>query len=469
MKLSFRNRIALHYMIATAIIMAVAFIVVYFVVRGTVYQNLDNDLSFEAEKHTEEIKIVGDSIKIKNKKEWEEREHREVQVNPVFIQILDKNGKFMDKSPNLKNDVLAFNSEQNYGGHFSEVLSNRAIRQVQIPIEQNGRIKGFILAAMSLESSKMVLLNLRNVLFFSYLVLLAGLYFVSRYLAGRSIIPVRVITATTNTITKNNLNERVILPHNRDELYDLSSGINQLLQRIENAIERERQFTSDASHELRTPLSTLRGTLEVLIRKPREQKEYEDKIKFSLTEIDRMTATLEQLLQLARLDEDSKTGNESLASLTTIIDEILSRQKNIISEKGLSVNFQNLDSIQPMLPRYYTNLILENIIVNAVKYSKENGTLLITVLESDSKITCKVKDEGIGIKNEDLDNVFNHFFRSDALYHKSIPGNGLGLSIAKKAANAIHAEIRAESEIRCRYNFHDSVCKRILRVSAGQS
>lgn len=446
MSLSFRNRIALHYMIATAIITAVAFTVVYFVVQGTVYQNLDNDLSFEAEKHTIEIKIIGDSLQIKNKKEWEEKEHREVQVNPVFIQILNKDGKFMDKSPNLKEDVLTFNSQQKYGGHFIETLNNRAIRQVQIPIEQNGKIKGFILAAMSMESSNMVLLNLRNVLFFSYLILLAGLYFVSRYIAGRSIIPVKVITETTNRITKNNLKDRVTLPQNKDELHDLSSGINQLLQRIENAIERERQFTSDASHELRTPLSALRGTLEVLIRKPREQKVYEDKIKFSLTEIDRIAATLEQLLLLARLDTHSNTSNEFLGSLPTLIDEILSRQKKIISEKGLSIDFHNELSLEPMVPRYFTNLIMENIIGNAIKYSKKDATLHITINESDSKIICKVKDEGIGIKKEDLDNVFNHFFRSDALDHKNISGNGLGLSIAKKAADAINAEIQVESK-----------------------
>src|SRR5680860_168539 len=341
MSLSFRNRIALHYMIATAIIMAVAFTVVYFVVQGTVYQNLDNDLSFEAEKHTGEISIVGDSIKIKNRKEWEEREHREVQVNPVFIQILGKDGNFMDKSPNLKENVLAFNPKQNYGGHFSETLNNRAIRQVQIPIEQNGKIKGFIVAAMSLESSKMVLLNLRNVLIVTYLVLLTGLYFISRYIAGRGIIPVKVITGTTKRITQNSLNERVILPQNKDELYDLSFDINELLQRIENAVERERQFTSDASHELRTPLSTLRGTLEVLIRKPRERSEYEDKIKFSLTEIDRMTATLEQLLLLARLETSSKTSSESFVSLPTLTDEILSRHKKAILEKELKLGKQH--------------------------------------------------------------------------------------------------------------------------------
>lgn len=447
MSLSFKNRIALHYMTATALIMALAFTVVYFVVQETVYQNLDHDLSFEAEKHSGEIKIVGDSIKIKNKKEWEEREHREVQVNPVFLQILDKNGVFMDKSPNLKEDVLTFNPQQSYGGHFNETLNSRAIRQVQLPIEEDGKVKGFILAAMSLESSRMVLLNLRNVLIFSYLVLLAGLYFISRYIAGRGIIPVKEITETTQRITRNNLNERVTLPQNKDELYDLSFSINDLLQRIENAMERERQFTSDASHELRTPLATLKGTLEVLIRKPRERSEYEDKIKFSLKEIDRMTATIEQLLLLARLDTNSKTVDEPLAPLSTIVDEILSRHRNRISEKKLAINFDKGDVSEDMVPQYYTHLILDNIIGNAIKYSKANSTVSITSTLVGTKLVCKVQDEGIGIKKEDLDNLFNHFFRSDALNHKNIPGNGLGLSIAKKAADAIHAEIDAESEL----------------------
>lgn len=446
MNLSFKNRIALYYMIATAVIMAVAFIVVYFVVQGTVYQNLDEDLSFEAEKHTGEIIIVGDSIKVRNKGEWEEREHREVQVNPVFIQILNKDGEFMDKSPNLKDDVLNFNPQQNYGGHFNETLNSIAIRQVQVPIEENGKIKGFILAAMSSESSKMVLLTLRNVLIISYLFLLVGLYYISRYLAGRGIIPVKVITQTTKRITKNNLNERVVLPQNKDELYDLSSGINQLLQRIEDAIERERQFTSDASHELRTPLATLKGTLEVLIRKPREQAEYEDKIKFSLTEIDRMTDTLEQLLLLARLDTSSKTVDQSLVSLPTIVDEILSRRKKHISEKNLTIDFHNDVALESLVPQYYTNLILDNIIGNAIKYSNRATTIHIGVILQDSKIVCKVQDEGIGIKKEDLNNLFNHFFRSDALNHKSISGTGLGLSIAKKAADAINAEIHVESK-----------------------
>lgn len=446
MSLSFKNRIALHYMIATAIIMAIAFTLVYFVVKGVVYQNLDSDLSFEAQKHTQEINIVGDSISIKNKKEWEEREHREVQVNPVFIQILDKNGTFMDKSPNLKDNQLQFSTEANFGGSYNEFLMTKPIRQIQLPIEQEGKIKGFIVAAMSLESSQMVLLNLRNILLFVYLLLLASLYFISKYIAGRSIIPVKTVTETTNRINKNNLKERVALPQNKDELFELSSGINALLQRIENAMDRERQFTSDASHELRTPLATLRGTLEVLIRKPRGQVEYEDKIKFSLSEIDRMTDTIEQLLLLARIDTNTKARNDFLVSLPALIDEVLLRHKKAISDKNLSIKFKNKVAEETLVSQYYTSLILDNLIGNAIKYSKEGTTVRITILHVGSGIVCKVQDQGIGIRKEDLDNIFNHFFRSDALDHKNIPGNGLGLSIAKKAADAIDANIEVDSD-----------------------
>ena len=279
-----------------------------------------------------------------------------------------------------------------------------------------------------------------------YLLLLASLYFISKYIAGRSIIPVKNVTKTTNRITRNNLNERVALPQNKDELFDLSSGINDLLQRIENAMERERQFTSDASHELRTPLATLKGTLEVLIRKPRERDEYEKKIKFSLTEIDRMTATLEQLLLLARLDTSSKAADETSVPLAAIIDEILSRHKKQLSEKKLSINFKNEIENETLVPQYFSNLILENIISNAVKYAKDATNIYISITLLDTNIICKVRDEGIGIKKEDLDNVFNNFFRSDALNHKNIAGNGLGLSIAKKAADAINAKIEAESD-----------------------
>jgi signal transduction histidine kinase len=431
-------------MLATAIIMAVVFSAIYFIVQGTVMRNLDNDLSYEAEKHSGEIIIVGDSIQFSNRAELQEREHREIQVNPVFIQIIDKQGVLMDKSLNLKDDFLPF-KDAKFGGHFNTYLSQRAIRQVQLPIEQNGKIKGYILAAMSLEPSLAIILKLRNVLSMAFLVVLAGLYFVSRFLAGRSTRPIKEVTNTITRITKNNLKERVALPQPKDEIYALSSGFNALLERIENAIERERQFTSYASHELRTPLATLRGTLEVLIRKARTQTEYEEKIKYSLSEIGRMTTIIEQLLLLARLDTHAEVKENNLISLPAIIDASLTHFKSQIVHKQLNIEF-NFDYKKALLvPHYYSDLIIENILSNAIKYANQGSVIIISVEEIGQRVNCSIKDEGLGIREEDLKHIYENFFRSDSLNHKHITGHGLGLSIVKKCADAINAQLQVKS------------------------
>jgi len=446
MNLNFQNRIAIYYMIATAVIMALAFAVIYFVVSETVVRNLDADLSFEATKHTGEITIIGDSIAFSNKAELEEREHMEVQVNPVFIQLINKEGRVMDKSPNLKEDILEF-SESKFGGHFDSQISNRAIRQVQLPIEEDGKIVGYIIAAMSSESARSTILMLRNVLLVSYLFVLLGLYFISRFLAGRSISPVQEVTNTITRITKYNLKERVELPQNKDEIYELSAGFNSLLDRIENALERERQFTSDASHELRTPLATLRGTLEVLIRKPRNREEYEEKIKYSLSEIEKMAITLEQLLLLARLDTQAFNKEKTLISLPTIIDESLTHFKDQIGAKELRIEFNFDENRQLLVPHYYTNLIIDNILSNATKYAVDGSVLKITIDEIDNHVRCTIQDEGIGIKEDDLKHIYENFFRSDSLSQRRIKGNGLGLSIAKKCADAIGARLDIKSTL----------------------
>lgn len=444
MNLSFKNRIALHYMVATAIIMAVVFGTIFLIVKSTVIQNLDNDLSYEAEKHLNEIEFAGDSIQFVNKEEWREREHTETQVNPVFIQLNDKQGLVMDRSPNLKQDFLIIKGAAD-GGHYNAELTDKLIRQVQLPIKENSQIKGYIIAAISSESAFSVISRLRNVLLASYFVILIGLYYVSRFLAGRSLSPIQEMTRTITHITQNNLNERVTLPKNQDEIYLLSSSFNDLLKRIEKAIEKEKQFTSDASHELRTPLATLRGTLEVLIRKPRSQQEYEEKILYSLEEIDRMTATLEQLLMLARLETSVGNKKDSFIPLSTLIDESILRFKTLITEKKLKINLNINQSEKALLPHYYSNIIIDNILNNAIKYSNYGGTIRIGVDIVGGRIICNVRDEGIGIKDEDLVNIYDSFYRSDALSHKQIPGNGLGLAIAKKCANAIQAELNVSS------------------------
>lgn len=447
MKLDFKNRMAVYYLLVTAIITAIAFAVIYVVVHTTVYANLDADLLFEAEKHKDEIIIENDSIKVFNIVEWEEREHQEVQVNPVFIQFTDAQGNLMEKSPNLKSSSLQLQHEEASGELYNVTLETDPIRQIQIPVLKNGEKKGYIIAAMSLKSIQMLLNNLKNILIISFLVVLLILFFMSRYLAGKNIEPIQNISSTIQRITRNNLKERVVLPNNKDELFDLSLQFNELLQRIENTLEREKQFTSDASHELRTPLAAMRGTLEVLIRKERTTAEYKASIQNALADIDRMSESIEQLLLLARMDKSHNAGNHQSVALPAIIDDILGRYKDEIRNKALCISFQfNAEEEYPV-PLYYTHLIVENIIKNAIKYTKDHKAITIQLQKKNNRIICNIQDEGIGIKAEDLDHLYHYFFRSDALKHKEIPGTGLGLSIVKKAAEAIKATLDVTSEL----------------------
>jgi signal transduction histidine kinase len=443
MKLSFQNRIAFHYMIATALMMALVFGIVYWVVYGTVYQNLEGDIMYEARKHSAAVNVVGDSLWFRNKAELEEREHLEIQFNPVFVQLINREGRPMDKSPNLKSDFLS-HREGDFTGFFDSKLGGRSIRQVQLPIKLGEHTSGYILTAMSSEAAKSILRDLRNTLLGSYLFVLAGLYFASRFLAGRSILPIKEMTQTINRITQNNLQERVELPANHDELHDLASGFNKLLHRIEGTLERERQFTSDASHQLRTPLASLRGTLEVLIRKQRQPQEYESKIRYSLSEIDRMSNTVEQLLLLARLEADSTVNNGRQIELVSLVEDCLSRYKKQINQKELQVQL-DIQTTEMEVPQYYAELMLDNIIQNAIKYSEPKGILAVQVGFESGRPVCSVRDNGIGMRQADLDRVFNNFFRAEQVQDAQISGTGLGLSIAKKAADAARAEIEVKS------------------------
>lgn len=428
-------------MLATALMIAVVFLGIFFIVRYTVYSNIDQDLTFEAQKHQVEVVIKGDSIYVTDPLEWEEREHQEVQVSPVFIQFTNKRGICMDKSPNLKSDTLSF-VWQNERQYFNTQISQRPIRQVQIPIIRENQVKGYILAAMSLDAAQIVFRNLGGVLLASYPLILFVLFLASRYLAGKNIEPIQHISRTTQQITQYNLEERVQLPNNQDELYDLSANINQLLDRISEAMKRERQFTSNASHELRTPLSVLRGTLEILGRKQRSIKEYQDGIHKSLHETDRIEHILQQLLFIARFEHNTMQPTEKSA-ISSILEESLLEHSPAIIRKDLEIQESGTPSQKPV-PRQHAQLILGNILSNAIKYSKPHGSIYILW---DKNMGCTIKDEGIGIEENDLASLFTPFFRSAPLQHKEIAGTGLGLSIAKKAADAIGATIHIESQL----------------------
>ena len=445
MKLAYKERIAGRLTLVTSLIILVVFGIIYLVANYTIISNIDQELKLETDKHKDQIFLVNGEIRFLHMDEWQEMEHSQIQLNPIFIEIVDLQGKSMDRSPNLRENHLSFSPEKT---EKREALTLRIgaseVRQMQIPLFNGGKREGYLLLAKSFEDSRELLTNLRNVLLILYPGILISLYLAMRYLAGKSIEPIQQIIQKTNQITRSNLNERVPLAEPNDEIGQLTRSINELLGRLESALTREKQFTSDASHELRTPLSVLRGTLEVLIRKPRTSEEYVDKIKTAFQSIDRMSATIDQLLALAREEKGKNHVLEEL-ELITFLEEIadqssvdLHRKISFRCESGVPVFVKaNEKSLQ---------MILNNLIQNAVKYSDSGSEILVKTGIQHAQPYIEICDEGIGISQEHLEKIFDPFFREKEVIDRSISGVGLGLAIVKKLAQEAEILISVSSE-----------------------
>ena len=444
---SFKDRIALHYIISTGLLISVAFFVIYHIIDHSVNTHINEDILEEVSIHLEEIEIDRNDTFLIQVDQWREREHNTVIVNPVFVQFFDINNKLIDKSPNLKGLQLKMYDTKLNNKFIDTYLNKKPIRQIQVPILDKKETIGYLFIAMSLEDSTMILMNLQDTLLIFLPIILLVLFIIARLIAGRSIKPVTLITETSSRITKDNLNERIPLPENKDELYVLSKTINELLYRIENAVEREKQFTSDASHELRTPLTVLKGTLEVLIRKPRTQAEYEEKIKFGISEVNRLNNLVDQLLLLARFENQMQSIKIEKIYLNSLILDILTRYSLKMNDKKISVNHPFSKEYYVESDNYLVSIIISNIISNAIKYSNENGIISITFSQNETATICIISDNGIGISKEDLDKILNPFYRSNPTQHPDIKGSGLGLSIVSRLSGLLNIQFEIQSEI----------------------
>lgn len=445
-QLSFKNRIASNYIITTALLIFVVFFVIYSIVRFSVYIKVNNDIKIEVAKHLKEIEVKENCVLLIREKQWKKIQFNKVDISPAFIQFVDELGALVDKSPNLKQKKLNYYPEAVNNVLFDAKLENTSVRQIQVPLYQNTKIIGFMIIAMSLEDSAMVLNNLFIILLVAYPLILLVLFLIARFIAGRSIKPISAIIQTSNIITKDNLKSRIPLPINKDELHLLSNTINNLLDRVENAIEREKQFTSDASHELRTPLAVIKGTLEVLIRKPRNPEEYKEKIDFCISEVNRLNHLVDELLLLARFENQKQSLKIEKVSLNAIFLDIVSRNSTIINEKKLSCVPLFTKDFYVETDSYLFSLIVNNILTNAIKYSKVGDVINFDIKETKTAIVFTISDSGIGIASEDLEKIFDQFYRSKSNQHPEIKGTGLGLSIVKRLCLLLQIDLEIKSK-----------------------
>ncbi len=461
---SLRNRIAFYYTIATAFLIAVVFTTIYFMVENVVYKQFDDKIRREIAEVLSDSNISThnfqgfENIKdIKDDDKDNDNESRRKKKSPVdtdFIQLVNSTGEVMNKSVSLSWCVLAFNPNQSGTAYFNSNFGGTMVRQAQVPlVNQKGITEGYLIVAVPLKNALIVLHDLREIFFFSFPVIILTLFVLTRSIAGKSIHPIEKVIATAEKMSQENLDQRIPLPYHHDELYRLSATMNALLDRLEDAFLREKNFTADASHELKTPIAVLKGTLEVLIRKPREREHYETKIQFCLTELNRMGRMIDQLLLLARYESIKIKPHIETIALSRHLDSVIDRVRPAALTKDISITVDHTENAMVAADPGMLDMILENILSNAIKYSP-SGSLITTVTKlNTNRIVCCISDQGIGIPQEKLNAVFDRFYRVDESRNSSTGGLGLGLSIVKKLADLQQIKVFVESKEKCGTSF----------------
>ncbi len=448
-EISIRNRVSGLFLIVTASLMIMVFVLVYVQVENDVYSHIDEELNEEAGEFVGGLQVTKDGVLFTDQAEWMERSHITVDFYPKFVQVITAGSapEIVKKTFNLFNDTLRYDPSLGNVAFYNSNIVDASVRQVQVPVfhGENTRVAAWVVVAVPLEESLFVLSDLRTVLFFSLPVVLLILFFVTRFIAGKSLAPLEQVIDTAEKITQENLDERIKLPANRDELYRLSSTINDLLDRLQAAYTREKQFTADASHELKTPLASLLGTLEVLVRKPRDSDHYKARIGFCIDELNRMSGLIEQLLLLARYDSAAFRPDIDAFDVRETVTKVLDRFDGQVRENKLDIIVKQEGDAMVQADASMLEIMLDNIISNAVKYSEKHGSVTIVLENRGESVLCSVTDAGPGIAPEKIDRIFERFYRVDESRNSQTSGTGLGLAIVKKLADIQHITVHLSS------------------------
>lgn len=446
MKISIKNRIAFYSVIGIAGLSFGVFIAIYLSVKNHSLTQIDDKLKFEVEKHIHEVIIKPDTVYFVYKDEWLEREHIEIEVYPLFVELVDEKGQSLDKSPNLLNRHLNFDLSRNETFIQNDKLNKNTVRQIQIPLRHSGQIVGYIGIAASFGDTELVLDALLDMLLIIYPILLIITFFTSKLISNVTIKPITKIANRVSEIHTGNLDKRISVIENGDELQTLSVAINDFLDRIDEGLKREKQFTADASHQLRTPLSVMKGNLEILLRKERAEKEYKNEVKKTISKIDEMTDAVEKLLILARLNKYNHHLNFENVNLYLLLEQLFTDYKRPILSKELVLDLdKSLKNKTVYLKRSFLSLIFDNLISNAVKYADDKSIIKVFTKEVSNGFHVYIQNTGPEISTQDLEEIFIPFFRNKD-HEDTHKGYGLGLAIVKKAAEALDIPVEVTSE-----------------------
>jgi signal transduction histidine kinase len=259
--------------------------------------------------------------------------------------------------------------------------------------------------------------------------------------------PLKQINNAAKIIAGGEFRNRLVV-NTKDEIGQLAESFNQMVDDLQKLEEMRRGFIANVSHELRTPMTSIGGFVEGILDgtiPPDRQKNYLLIVKDETTRLNRL---VNDLLDLAKMESGEITLNIKPFDINELIRICVIKLETLITSKNLEIeaNFDN-DNLLVTADRDSIERVIINLLHNAVKFSNENGKIILETVKNKEKVLISIKDSGIGIDDDEQKRVWDRFYKSDKSRGKDKTGTGLGLAIVKNIVNEHKQDIWVESEI----------------------
>ncbi|WP_102691005.1 sensor histidine kinase [Rummeliibacillus pycnus] len=364
-----------------------------------------------------------------------------------FIRILDDHSKIIHQVTNnkeLANKIKARFSRKTISDRYLVHLAQREeqILVVRIPIESNGKVIETLEIGerlVGLELGKDVLLSI--LIFCTIMGALISLIG-GKWLSNIIIRPVSNMIDTMEEIEQSGITKRMVIDQQpKDELQKMAVTFNRMMDRLDINIEKQQQFISDASHELKTPITVIKSYADFLRRRGIQNKEVAlDAVEVIHSEATRIQQMTERFLDLANTDLENELEKKSI-DLVALCKEIV-KQLHSTYKRDLLLHYKE-KTITVIADELKLKQVIIILLDNAIKYSSDQIDIYLENQKNGTII--RVKDYGIGIPKEEINNVFERFYRVDKARNRETGGTGLGLSIAKNIMKQHNGEIKVNS------------------------
>jgi len=368
----------------------------------------------------------------------------------VYIQLLDRNGNVVVKSDSLGEQELPVNPSlisQGFDGHVAiETVAageNARVRIMVSPLYLTDQIL-LLEVAQSLNPIDTTMSQVRWAILASILLALILATVSGGMIIRGALSPVRQITRIARSIeTSSNLNQQVGYTGPTDEMGELATTFDHMIDHLNRVFQSQKHFVADASHELRGPLTVIRGNLDLLQRKLREEDRQES-LSAIRREVMRMAKIVDDLLLLAEV-ESGESAQQQKVALKEILLEEWERAKAIAGERKIDIGRQEDLIIRG--DAQSLRQLLGNLVDNAVKYTPDQGIITLSLFRDGEWACLEVADTGIGISTEHQTNIFDRFYRADKARSRISESTGLGLAIVKGIAEQHGGRVTISSEM----------------------